>query len=306
LWSVKASKEVETILQWDVVSKGYRAGEFYNPVYAAYITGMVRIQLNQACQAIQDAGGTPILTMTDSIFWDGTPDMLPETMWRGKKTLGFFEKPEIATDFICLGSGRYGYTNKKGYVQTKRRGINVRDFKDVNGAIIEEFNWMELVKKASASDSRLVDLEVSVLISPGLIRASTELGLEHLGRVVKRPRQLELTVGHTKRIAPVEQMTAKTLATTMIYTKPIHLTPEMSGEIVDGTYPNLREQMEVMELVTAGEKKKEKTNNRVKAHYQRNGKERYRALIEAGLSPEQARSLRTASMERVRQALNEN
>jgi len=300
LWSMPVRTKSETVDVWAVVSKGYRAGEFYNPVYAAYITGMVRVQLNKACAMIEARGGTPLLTMTDSIFWKGSPDLLPEDMWREKKTLGYFEKPETATDFICLGSGRYGYVNQQGYQQTKRRGINVRNFKDADGIALDDFNWMELARTAAKHESATVDLDVSVLISPGLVRASNELSINDLGRVVIRPRTLGLTVGHTKRIAEVERLTGDVLMTEMIMSKPLHLDRFMTGDLIDGTYPTLRYMMNSMELVTRDDRKRVKGAKRSRKHYQAHAKERYRALVEAGFTADEARSLRNASDDDIR------
>jgi hypothetical protein len=300
LWNLDRRTQDETVDVWEVIPKGYRAGEFYNPIYAAYITGLVRIQLNKACEAISNAGGVPILTMTDSIFWKGTPDMLPSHMWREKKTLGFFEKPETAKNFICLGSGRYGYVDKKGYTQTKRRGINVRDFKDADGIALDEFNWMELAKIADKNKSTTVELTVSVLISPGLIKASRELSISDLGRVVKRKRELGLTVGHTKRIASVEKLTGNKLMRTMTMTNPVHLDEAMLGYVVDGTYPNLRSNMESMELVTAVEKKRESTRERQRRYYNSKGKQRYQSLIDSGFGAKEASKLKYLSDESLR------
>lgn len=305
LWNLDRKTADEVINVWDVVSNGYRAGEFYNPVYAAYITGMVRIQLNRACAAIKAAGGQPLLTMTDSIFWVGPPDLMPADMWRERKTLGYFEKPEVATGFICLGSGRYGYVNHKGYQQTKRRGVNVRDFKDADGIALDEFNWMELCKIADKTKSATVELTVSVLISPGLIKASKELSIEDLGRVVKRPRELMLTVGHTKRIAPVERLTGNMLMSSMTMTEPVHLDEYMTGSVVDGTYPHLRESMTAMDLVPAKERKQQKNRERQKRYYHSKGVVRYRELIDAGFTATEASKLKYATAETIRQYIEQ-
>ena len=75
----------------DVIRTGYRAGEFFNPIFATIITSRTRIKLALAAQKIEDAGGLPIELMTDCVYWQGDADMLPAEMWREKKTLGYFE-----------------------------------------------------------------------------------------------------------------------------------------------------------------------------------------------------------------------
>lgn len=103
--------------------KGLRAGDFFNPVLASYITALTRTYLSRVSQNILDNNGNVFLNMTDSIIYEGdvTLDVFSET-----KTLGYFEKPEIIKDVIILGSGRYEYYNDftKKYT-IKSRGFSV-------------------------------------------------------------------------------------------------------------------------------------------------------------------------------------
>ena len=308
----KYVKGTSTYKDITVVAKGYRGGEFLNFIYAAYITGMVRVQMNHALQKIKEAGGKPILTMTDSIYYIGNKEMLPNELWKKEKTLGYFEEPKKATDLICLGSGRYGYTNEEGYVETKRRGLNAVDFKDENGIVVDQLDWMTACKKAAKDNTKNLEIDVRVLISPGMIRSSKHLTYRDLGRIVKQKRDVELTVGHTKRLCHTEEITPQALLSKMIWTKSFKIEPNMFGknEVFDGTYPHLRELMNEKELVTKLENTRNKTKGRAKTYYEKHDvakdmKERYKMLVEAGIPPAEARSLRKASMERVRQALSE-
>src|SRR5690606_16067377 len=130
LMKIYDNKETATdIYERVVVSNlGYRAGEFFNPIYATFITAMTRIQLCRAALEIEKKGGKVALLMTDSIFWTGGKDLLPIDMYREKKTTGYFEKPKDYTDFLCLGSGRYEYRSSEGIIQAKTRGLNAVDF----------------------------------------------------------------------------------------------------------------------------------------------------------------------------------
>lgn len=88
---------------------GYSTGDRYNPLYATLITARTRVQLSDACMQIMMNGGHPIINMTDSVYWDGTEDMLPSEYWRPTKVPGFFEKPETVHEFYVLKTGQYEY-----------------------------------------------------------------------------------------------------------------------------------------------------------------------------------------------------
>ena len=103
---------------------GYRAGDFFNPIIASYITAMIRTYLSKVSYNVIRNGGEVYLNMTDSIIYNGeiTLDVFSE-----KKVLGKFEMPTEIRDIIILGAGRYEYreefTNK--YV-IKNRGFSVK------------------------------------------------------------------------------------------------------------------------------------------------------------------------------------
>ena len=112
-------KENEGEICWT----GYRAGDFFNPVIASYITAFIRTYLSKVSYNIIKNGGEVFLNMTDSIIYNGevTLDVFSE-----KKVLGKFEKPTEIKDIIILGAGRYEYREEfnNKYV-IKNRGFNV-------------------------------------------------------------------------------------------------------------------------------------------------------------------------------------
>ncbi|HEY8362388.1 MAG TPA: hypothetical protein VIK77_05835 [Tissierellaceae bacterium] len=112
-------EESENEIYW----KGYRAGDFFNPVVASYITAMIRTYISDVSYNIIKNGGEVFLNMTDSIIYDGevTLDVFSE-----EKVLGKFEKPTEIKDIIILGAGRYEYKEEfsNKYV-IKNRGFSV-------------------------------------------------------------------------------------------------------------------------------------------------------------------------------------
>ena len=50
---------------------GYRAGDFFNPIEASYITAIIRTYLSKVSYNIIKNGGEVYLNMTDSIFYNG-------------------------------------------------------------------------------------------------------------------------------------------------------------------------------------------------------------------------------------------
>lgn len=103
---------------------GYVAGDRFNLLYGSLITARTRIQIAEACMAIAQAGGRPVMTMTDSIYWLGSAEMLPTEMIRENKTAGYFEAPEEVEGFYLLKTGQYEY--RKGNTwHFKMRGLNV-------------------------------------------------------------------------------------------------------------------------------------------------------------------------------------
>jgi hypothetical protein len=112
-------KEYEDDIFWE----GYRAGDFFNPVIASYITAFIRTYLSEVNYNIVINGGEVYLNMTDSIIYNGniTLDIFSDV-----KKLGTFELPTEIRDIIILGAGRYEYKEEfsNKYV-IKNRGFSV-------------------------------------------------------------------------------------------------------------------------------------------------------------------------------------
>ncbi|MEM1973940.1 MAG: DNA polymerase [Thermoplasmata archaeon] len=110
----------------DIQKAGLRAGDFFNPIFASYITAKTRCLLSDASMNIIENDGTIYLHMTDSIIFYGTLD---KEYYKEEKTLGFFEKPEKINDVIILGAGRYEYRKNGKYI-IKNRGFHINDRTD--------------------------------------------------------------------------------------------------------------------------------------------------------------------------------
>jgi len=107
----------------EIIWKGYRAGDFFNPVVASYITAFIRTYLSNVSYNIIQNGGEVYLNMTDSIIYNGNVTL---DVFSDKKVLGKFEMPTEIRDIILLGAGRYEYKEEfsNKYV-IKNRGFSV-------------------------------------------------------------------------------------------------------------------------------------------------------------------------------------
>lgn len=110
-----------------IVWKGYRAGDYFNPILASYITGTIRTYLSDVSYHIVKNGGEVYLNMTDSIIYDGEITL---DIFSDKKVLGKFENPSEIKDILILGTGRYEYKDVfKDKYTIKNRGfsVNIKD-----------------------------------------------------------------------------------------------------------------------------------------------------------------------------------
>lgn len=110
--------EIDDEIEW----VGYRAGDFFNPVIASYITAIIRTYLSKVSYNIISNSGEVYLNMTDSIIYNGEITL---DVFSKRKTLGKFEEPEIIKDVIILGAGRYEYKNTLNKYIIKNRGFSV-------------------------------------------------------------------------------------------------------------------------------------------------------------------------------------
>lgn len=105
-----------------ITLKGYRAGDFMNPIIASYITAIIRTDLSNIDNNIIKNGGELILNMTDSIFYNGniTLDIFSKT-----KILGKYSIPQKLKNIYVLGTGRYQYEDDvTGIFTVKNRGFS--------------------------------------------------------------------------------------------------------------------------------------------------------------------------------------
>src|SRR5690554_1035193 len=107
----------------EIIWEGYRAGDFFNPVVASYITAFIRTYLSKVSYDIVKNGGEVYLNMTDSIIYNGEISL---DIFSKEKILGKFEMPTEINDVIILGAGRYEYREEftDKYV-IKNRGFSV-------------------------------------------------------------------------------------------------------------------------------------------------------------------------------------
>lgn len=321
-YTLKPTVEKISYKELEVIRDGLRAGELMNSVYASYITGLTRLTVSKASNQIVKKGGKVILIMTDSVQFTGSPDMLPKEMVRDPKLLGYFEKPVLIKDFVCLGSGRYGYTkfNEKKQewekLVAKKRGLNITDIHDETGAVIEEdFNWLNAIKVMEETGTTEIEVSVRSLISVGVVLHNRKYNWRDLGLVVEEKRLVDAIAGKSKRIYD-EIDDPSVLAKGLIDTEPIYLAYGMMGkdEIDDQTLPKLRNLMMQKTFTRAKEKRegqqveashRYKTKNKSKIN--ETLKQNYRMLRDKGYSVEEARKMQSWKQERIDEALkNDN
>lgn len=116
-------EDIENNIYWD----GYRAGDFFNPILASYMTALTRTYLSKVSWHIVKNGGQVYLNMTDSIIYNGEITL---DIFSSKKTLGKFDEIEDISDVMILGSGRYEYMkdmDKKYVVKSRGFSVKVKD-----------------------------------------------------------------------------------------------------------------------------------------------------------------------------------
>lgn len=151
---------------------GFRAGDFFNPVIASYITAHTRTYISRIANNIIENGGKIYLIMTDSIIYDGeiTLDVISE-----EKELGKLEKPIEINDLIIIGAGRYEFKYGDKYT-VKSRGFKVN--KSEKG-YYNEFNLNDKII-----------IETSAFVS--FFKATTEAySYDELGAIVTEKREID-------------------------------------------------------------------------------------------------------------------
>jgi hypothetical protein len=267
---------VESWPETHIARAGYRVGEFFNPIFATYITALTRIKIADGCNKIVANGGKPIVIMTDSILWEGNETDLPSELYRDIKTVGYFEKPKHVQNIVCLGSGRYGYEADGGFITAKRRGLNAVEFHTADGVIIDDINWLKALKVIKKYNTDKLKVKVRSLISVGMILGNSKYKMHDLGRIVEEMREIDLVVGRNKRFFKEALDNPRELSERLFETEPIHLATGMFGndQINDQTLPELRDALMKMEVITQDDKTKATDRNCTKRH-----KEKYKEKI---------------------------
>jgi len=250
----------QEIMEDMVLKAGYRAGEFFNPIYATFITAQTRILLAKGALEIENNGGKVIALMTDSITWEGTPEQLPHEYVREEKTLGYFEKPDTVSEIICLGAGRYGFKTDKGYMVTKQRGLSVSD----------NLDWKDILNK---SNDLKYFTKARALVSVGMILGNHQYKVPDLGRIVEVDREVDLIVGLTKRPLK-EDLDINKMKHGLIDTVSFHIGKGMLGNN-DLTLPELRNKLKSKRYELKADRVRRQGNARQKRYYEDN-KERIR------------------------------
>ena len=115
--------DIDDKIEW----LGYRAGDYFNPVIASYITAYTRTYLSDVSHNIKLNGGEIFLNMTDSIIYKGNVTL---NVFSDIKTLGTFEPFEEIKDIYILGAGRYEYQsefNDKFTIKNRGFSVSVKD-----------------------------------------------------------------------------------------------------------------------------------------------------------------------------------
>ena len=291
-----------------VFKDGYRGGEFLNPLYATIITSRTRIQVSQASNIIKSKGGKPIQVMTDSLFWEGTADMLPPELIKPVKTVGYFEPVQKVKDFVCLGSGRYGYVSEEGYVQAKKRGLNAVDIHDPDGIIKEDFNWLNALKIMKRTQELKIKIKVRALVSVGMVLNNHSYTYKDLGRIVEEFRDVDVIVGKSKRLYDDDIKDPSLLYEGLIPTDPIFLGYGMDGTktLNDQTLPHLRELLMKQHMTTTKEKRKKYRKTATTNYYNKNGdkiksyrKQNYEYLKQYGYDSKTRNKMQSWSLENI-------
>lgn len=299
---------------------GYRAGEFWNSLYATFITSRTRLILSKACVEIEKKGGEPILLMTDSISWKGKKTDLPRDLdlpfgksgIRDKKTLGYFETPEKIKNVICFGSGRYGFTQDSDngtYTTSKRRGMVITGYVNPDNIPLEKgFSWNNFIRLIKYYNTTILGVKTRKLISTGILSNSLKYKLTDLGRIVEEEAEIDLIAGKNKRDILQSDLQPEIIATSLVKSTAIHLDYNVYAayDYFDGTLPFLRSETNNKPMKSRKIRKREvdkvrqqryRTLNRDSINNEK--KDKYKFLRASGFSSKEASFKNNYSWERL-------
>jgi hypothetical protein len=212
-------EESGELLKWE----GLRAGDFFNPIIASYITALTRTYLSEVGDNILDNGGDVYLNMTDSIIYKGEVTL---DVFSDKKTLGKFEKPEKISEVLIMGAGRYEYLKEGKYI-IKTRGFNARQNKK------SYYSKLDLTSKVTINHSTLVTF----------YRATqNKYKLEQLGHLIEEPYIIDPMNLGGKRIIDNRYINMKKEFTT---TRPVRMSLDYYEFL-----PSLQKDADVIKRVT--------------------------------------------------------
>ena len=314
LYQNEQTKYERTYTTEEVRRNGYRAGEFWNPIYATIITAKTRLLMSKASDAIAKNGGKPIVLMTDSITWEGQKDDMPQELWRSEKTLGYFEEPEPVYNIVCLGTGRYGFEMSDGSYVSKRRGLNATDIHSPDGVVLGGFDWNVALDIMKENKTDEVDMNVRMLNTIGIILHRKDLTYKDIARIVEEKRTVKALAGLHKRWLNLPDNDIGVLKERLVKTDPIILAPGMFGEntVPDLSLPILRKEMMEKKLITKKQRKRKTSKKTSNKHYGGNKekilkkyRENYRLLRMLGFKSKDAEKWSKFSDEKLEKKLRE-
>ena len=151
----------------DIKWVGYRAGDFFNPIIASYITATIRTYLSEVSYNIIKNKGEVFLNMTDSIIYNGEVSL---DVFSDEKILGKFESPTEINDVLILGAGRYEYKEEfsnKYIIKNRGFSVNVKDksfYKDLDLNTIVEIPHTTFVTSFKATTNKYSFNELGYLL----------------------------------------------------------------------------------------------------------------------------------------------
>lgn len=183
---------------------GLKAGDRYNQLYGGWITALTRIQIAEACMAIQDKGSKPIMAMTDAVYWEGKPEHMPSEMisFHGKEA-GYFEPVETVHKMFTVKTGQYEYAKPERKSPTgwhfyhKMRGLNLpfeerNDSESFYHKLISE--WISDKSIYMHADEVLIPVPTRKLVTIGMP------DLEYLGMVADGVAELKPFIMSGKQV----------------------------------------------------------------------------------------------------------
>lgn len=175
---------------------GYISGDRFNQIIGCVITARTRIQLADACMRVSVAGGRPIMCMTDALYWQGTPEMLPQELWKSVKLAGFFERPSVVHDFYILKTGQYEYQHDGRWEHKVRGALVDRDKLDHRKSFYRDLiqEYAHAHRESVSSEDVRITLPTNRLITVG------RQNLERLGSIVESVTEIQPFVLGSKNV----------------------------------------------------------------------------------------------------------